>query len=154
MKKNEFDIQTNGDNIPNENDVVLRCGFKFSKEINEKCIPSSVTDLQLHNYNIELNSYSIPSSVVSLSLGSNFTNIKALSNLPNSIIDLIKGKKFGIASGAVEVHESINFIHKRFNKNLENTIENSNINAPGERILRRYQDQSNKRAKGTNTELF
>ncbi|KAM9952056.1 hypothetical protein ACTFIT_002743 [Dictyostelium discoideum] len=37
---------------------------------------------------------------------------------------LQKGKKIGIAPGAVAAYEAINFIHKRFNKNLEYTIEN------------------------------
>ncbi|KAM9971791.1 hypothetical protein ACTFIW_011774 [Dictyostelium discoideum] len=85
---NEFDIQKNGDSLPKESILVLSCGFKFSEVIHEKCIPSSVTDLRLYNYNIELKSDSIPSSVVSLTLGSNFTNISSLSNLPYSIIDL------------------------------------------------------------------
>ncbi|KAM9984800.1 hypothetical protein ACTFIY_009238 [Dictyostelium cf. discoideum] len=113
---NEFDIQTNGDNIPNENVVVLRCGFKFSKVIHKKCIPSSVTDLQLHNYNIELNLYSIPSSVVSLSLGSNFTDIKSLFCLPDSIIDLT----FNVQDENEEISKEIDNIKPRITSLIVN----------------------------------
>ncbi|KAM9973357.1 hypothetical protein ACTFIR_012733 [Dictyostelium discoideum] len=96
-----------------ESILVLSCGFKFSEVIHEKCIPSSVTDLRLYNYNIELKSDSIPSSVVSLTLGSNFTNISSLSNLPYSIIDLT----FGVQHENVELSKEIDNINPNITSN-------------------------------------
>ncbi|KAN0003637.1 hypothetical protein ACTFIZ_009809 [Dictyostelium cf. discoideum] len=90
---NKFDIEKNGINIPSESILVLRCGFNFTKPVNQRFLPYSVTDLQLYNYNIKLNGNSIPSSVTSLTLGSNFTNIESLSFLPKSVNSLTIGIK-------------------------------------------------------------
>ncbi|KAK5575136.1 hypothetical protein RB653_010392 [Dictyostelium firmibasis] len=93
----------------------LQSGFQFIKPINERNIPSSVTDLQLYNYNIELLPNSIPETVEMITLGSNFTHFKSLSNLPSSIINL----KF-------ETNENFNLTE--IIKHIPTTITSININ--------------------------
>ncbi|KAM9966521.1 hypothetical protein ACTFIR_006739 [Dictyostelium discoideum] len=90
---NEFDIEKNGINLPNESILVFRCGFNFQQPVNPRLIPYSVTDLQLQNYNINLKRNSIPKLVTSLTLGSNFTNIESLSFLPENVNSLAIGIK-------------------------------------------------------------
>ncbi|KAM9965180.1 hypothetical protein ACTFIW_004987 [Dictyostelium discoideum] len=90
---NEFNIEINGTNLPNESILVLRCGFNFTQPLNQRFLPYSVTDLQLHNYNINLKKNSISQVVTSLTLGSNFTNIESLSFLPENVNSLTIGIK-------------------------------------------------------------
>ncbi|EAL69690.1 hypothetical protein DDB_G0275879 [Dictyostelium discoideum AX4] len=88
-----FDIEKYGILIPEDSILTLRTGFTFNQPINQRYIPSSVTDLQLYNYNLKILPHSIPRSIIMLTLGSNFTHFESLSNLPSSIINLTFGFK-------------------------------------------------------------
>ncbi|KAM9957426.1 hypothetical protein ACTFIR_009531 [Dictyostelium discoideum] len=71
----------------------FRSGLKF-RVTDPIPYSQSLTNLNLYNFNIELLKNSISSNVTSLTLGSNFTNIESLSNLPSSVTNL----SFGITT--------------------------------------------------------